>query len=843
MPELDRRTFLGSLGALAVPTATPAESVPFAVDFPAYLSRHDIVYLSPPIGGFEGFPLGNGDLAAMMWSRESALHFQVNKNDTWDQPTAEAPMLLRSCGRLSIDFGAPCFEWLYLDDFEARLSLHDAEATYTTRTPFVRIVAKARVQARTNVLIVDCDVEWLGDLAATGSTIRISLERWGSRGIQSWYHIVRRGADAGLGQARAGADANGIWLDESLTGLNFSLACRVVGTAAQSSTTHAHRAELTIAAAPRQRFSVVIAAATSNESADPHAAAQRLARDADPAPLRTAHHTWWADYWRRSFLHIGGTYAENLYWLHLYLMACASQGRYPAVFNAATFTWNHDVRQWITPHHWNIQQAYWSVCGANRADLLRPYLDTYSRLLPKAEAHAAMRGYPGAILWSEGHDYAGRMSFWDRRDMVNNFSPASQIGLLFWNYYLHTGDREFLRTRAYPFIKKAAEFYLQKLQWDPERKEWFIFPSQAYEFDSNQVRSPLTDLAMIRTSFRACLEASRLLGVDEDKRTAWQRVLDQLTPYQYFVSPEGGELVALGQTQEGNLWEFGISEYNMCRATAPAFPAEEVGLGQKGGRLFEAIRRRALRHPEGMLAISPIIAVKARVGLAEEAAADLERTIRRLQHFPQGLFYNIDHWYYLSRYSKIVKDPETLCQRDYVYDRSTAYTEIDVRGTKEKTRLPTEPFIQCGLEPSGLLAAGLHEMLLQSHEGCLRVFPATPAAWPAAFTLLARGGFLVSAHRPAGAATAFVHVNSRLGNRCRIAHPWQSGELVLRDAATQSAVPFTTEADVISFDTAPGKSYLLTRTAAPAAMPTFTGKPNAAPKQFHEATLGKLKDF
>ena len=62
-----------------------AEHVPFQVDYPAYLSNHDIVYQSPPTEGYEGFPLGNGDLGAMVWCTKSGLQVQINKNDTQKQ--------------------------------------------------------------------------------------------------------------------------------------------------------------------------------------------------------------------------------------------------------------------------------------------------------------------------------------------------------------------------------------------------------------------------------------------------------------------------------------------------------------------------------------------------------------------------------------------------------------------------------------------------------------------------------------------------------------------------------------------------------------------------------------
>jgi hypothetical protein len=852
---INRRQFIATLGAtpaqeLAATEARWGETVPFPVDTSAYLARHDVVYQSPPTAGWEALPIGNGDLSAMVWTGESTLRLQINKCDTWDKPDAEAPKLLRSCGRLSIDFAAPCFDWLYLDNFEARLSLGAAAARFSATSPFAKVSATARAHAQRNVLILDCVADWTGELSASGSTPRISLERWGSRSFHNWYSSIRRGASEGLGRAKSGAAGRDMWLVETLAGLTFAVACRVTGTPAEASVVHAHRSDIRIASAKQHRFSVLIAVVTSEESLEPLKAAIGLLDSCEQAgsdALRVEHEQWWSSFWRQSFVHIGHDYLENLYYLHMYLMGCASRGRYPAVFNAATFTWNHDVRQWATPHHWNMQQAYWSLCAANHPALLRPYLDTYWRLSPHAETHAKARGTTDAILWSEPHDYDGGMSFWKRNDMLNNFTPASQIAQFFWQYFQHTGDQQFLRSRAYPFMKKAAEFYVQYLKWDEAKKEYFIFPSQPYEYpDGNQFRNPLTDLAMIRASFKSCLKASRILGADPEKRAQWERVLKHLAPYRYTTLPTGGEAVATVEDANGKPVDLGSSEYGFCRGTSPVFPAGEVGLQQKGSRLFEAMMRRARLHPKNVLAIHPIATVKARLGMAEESMQDLIMSVRQLQHFPQGLFYNIDHWHYLSRYTDIAKNPIVACQRDYVFDRSTRYRNLKARGSDQRVDTPTEPFIQCGLETSAILAVTINEMLLQSHEGIIRVFPSTPRDWPAAFTLCARGAFIVSSERDRNAPPGFVAVKSLAGNPCKIANPWPGQGVVLRDPISGGKVPFNVAGDAITFETALNRVYLLTPVDAGSAMPSlarFESQPNPGPKRLDEAILGKPRDF
>ncbi len=64
-------------------------------------------------------------------------------------------------------------------------------------------------------------------------------------------------------------------------------------------------------------------------------------------------------------------------------------------------------------------------------------------------------------------------------------------------------------------------------------------------------------------------------------------------------------------------------------------------------------------------------------------------------------------------------------------------------------------------------AESIHNMLLDSHNGILRVFPAVPGAWKnAAFhNLRAEGAFLVSAKRMDG-KTKFVRIKSLAGEKC-----------------------------------------------------------------------------
>ncbi len=74
-------------------------------------------------------------------------------------------------------------------------------------------------------------------------------------------------------------------------------------------------------------------------------------------------------------------------------------------------------------------------------------------------------------------------------------------------------------------------------------------------------------------------------------------------------------------------------------------------------------------------------------------------------------------------------------------------------------------------------AAGIQEMLLQSHRGRIEVFPAIPSSWQdVSFTTLrAEGAFLVSAERHQGSVER-VEILAERGGECRLLSPWSKSE-------------------------------------------------------------------
>lgn len=820
----------------------------FDVEYENYLSKHDVVFRTPNYEGFEGLTIGNGDMGGMVWCTKSGIRMQINKSDLYDQPNQEANASLRAAAQLSLDFGIPNFEWLYLEDFEARMSMFDATSTFRSKTPFSNTLIKAWVDANDNVWVLDCDFGTMGELQA-GASLSVNLERWGSRVFPGWYGGYSKDASAGLGKSKVNIANGDIYLEEEFGSLKFVVACRMVGVPSSPKIRNNKLVSLETGISNRMNAKILVSVVTSNDSDDMLSDAIKLLDKKEKETLlaaKTAHDRWWKQFWERSFVNIPDDYIENLYYYRRYLTASASRADYPMPFNGGLWTWNHDHRQWCSPHHWNTQEQYWGLAVQNDCDLMLPYINTYFRLMPYAEAYAEERGVKDAILWSEAHDFLGNMVYKYRGDMVNNFTPASQMAAVFWEYYQFTGDRTFLKEKCYPFIKKAAQFFVGHLKWDDEKKEYFSSPTQPYEHSRNDLINSSSDRFMIEALLGWCIDAAQTLKVDVAKVKEWKFIKEHLWEPPVLEVDGLGKVFGTAYTTDGKPYP-GKDEYNINYMyhfdahTTQVYPANLFGLDDKGTEEFAIVEKLSASQPDFRNAITPGVIVSARIGDGEHALRKIRNIIRHQQHFPQGLFYNLDHWHQLSRYADSIQSADVTCQRDYIYDKRTHYSTPSAGNSG----LPAAPFVQCGMESMSNMSTGLSEMLIQSHEGKIRVFPAVTDDWEGAFVLRARGAFIVSSAIGKNHDVSFVGIESQNGNVCRLQNPWPGSRVEVIVPGSSKKVRHTVSKDgVIGFKTSAGGKYMVIKQGSSFHEDkVFSAQKNMEPKSYKEAVLGSKRDF
>ena len=793
------------------------------MDVREYLRRHDVVFKSPMRHPSEALPVGNGDLAAMVWTTDDGLEMQINKSDLWTCPDEESPMMLRNAARVKVDFGVPCNDFLYLKDFDCRLSLADAEARFMTETPFVKLDTAVYAAQDSNVLVIETESEYDGEL-----TVRLSAERYGSRSFPTWNGAIFDDPSVGLGLAKVGAEDKDVTVYEEFdsTGtLSCCVRARAVGIDSSIRRLNSKRAEAEVCADGKRHFYFLVSVVSSHDSDDPTGRAKELLDEAEKnvARLREEKNECWREYWNSSFVHHSErgreadfTYLENLYYVQQYIMGIGSKGRYLTCFNGGTFTWNRDVRQWGNPHHWNTQQAYWSVEASNHPELMMPYVDTYSRILPKAKefAREAFGVEDGAVI-SEMHDFDGRMLSY-----FYALTPASQMAMQFWDHYTYNGDVDYLRETGFPFISACAEFYAEYAVFNEKTGKYDIGPAAPYETCPElHLTNTTVDGTMARYILKAALEAADVLGVSDEKTAKWKEVLDNLFEFNYVSFYKYGEghpeLLAFGLTSPDG--EAVFAERGFARSAAPIAPCPIIGSRDRDTRLYKAVERGVDRMERHYVSISPKAAIEARLGRGKDAFETLFDTIDEVQHFPQGLLYNMDHWSHLSRYSHLnppagVKDLHApYSQRDYIYDSRCKYGQVgkytEDGPTGEAVNTPAHVFAQCGMEAAGCINLAYNELALQSYEDVIRIFPAYDEGYDSLFTLKAKGGFMVTGASTEKGVARFIIIKSLLGNRCTVEVPFDGFSVCGTDG---TSIPFERDGyGAVVFETKKGETYLI----------------------------------
>jgi hypothetical protein len=111
---------------------------------------------------------------------------------------------------------------------------------------------------------------------------------------------------------------------------------------------------------------------------------------------------------------------------------------------------------------------------------------------------------------------------------------AAWMSRLYVDYWRYTGDREFLRERALPFLRESAEFYLGFAR---VRDGTAVFspsysPENAPANTGSQACVDATmDVAVVRDLLRNLLLGTAELGLDDPDAPRWRALLDALPAY------------------------------------------------------------------------------------------------------------------------------------------------------------------------------------------------------------------------------------------------------------------------------------------------------------------------
>lgn len=683
-------------------------------ELPVTPSGSDLQYEQIPLTWDEGIPLGNATVGALVWLRDTALRMSLDRTDLWDLRPMENLSGAENrfawvCKQVREKNYLPVqqkFDWPYelqaapskipgaalefrgenmTDPAEVRLYLNNALCEVRWKNG---MTLKTFVQANETVgwfvfenmtgeikpVLIAPQYKKTGNTGASNSVDGQSLERLGYK------------------QGRIEETADQItYHQEGWNGFSYQVNVKWVKKG-------------------NQLLGVwgITSSMSEKKAVEETEKAMRRGIKED----YRSHINFWKSYWQASSVSLPDHLLQKQYDNEMYKFGSATrENSYPISLQAVWTADNGKLPPWKGDYHHdlNTQLSYWPAYIGNHLQEGMGYLNT---LWNQRETY---KKYTRQYFETEGMNVPGvctltgePMGGWIQYSMSQTVS--AWLGQHFYLHWKYSANREFLKERAYPFLKEVAIYLEQISRTDTHGKRKLQISSSPEIFD-NSIQAwfqEMTnyDLSLMHFAFGAAAELAGELNLPEES-AHWRTIKEQLPDFD--TDADGALTFAKGFS------------YNQShRHFSHAMAIHPLGLidwsqGERAQQIIKATLQKLKDHGPDYwtgYSYSWLANLQARAFDGEGAAESL-RTFAQCFCLPNTFHVNGD------------------------------------QSKSGKSKFTYRPFT---LEGNFAFAAGIQEMLLQSHTGIIRVFPAIPAAWRSvAFDKLrAMGAYLISARQSDG---------------------------------------------------------------------------------------------
>jgi hypothetical protein len=769
------------------------------VDHARQIARADLDYTAPVTRSEEGMPIGNGRMGTLVWTTPTALKTQINRVDvhamdstTFSFPRADSDYGY-GCGFVDINVAGAGSDVFTGTPFHQHLSVYDGLMT----AQGANVTARALAWPDRDVIAIEID-----DQRAHPSPVNIDLRMLRyqaqytpgktaelAKDHSAIFHTKAHTATSTL--AIRGAE---ITLTQQFREGNFydssALAIAVIGR-----TSHArylNETTVQLSATPaRGPFMILIGSAASADPAQDAATAAiaqvTAAKSKTFAGLQKLTADWWHNFWDKGSVYMHSAsgqadFVEANYDYFLYLMGASSRGAFPPRFGGMLWFTNGDLSRWGSQYWWANTSAYYSnLMPANRLDLMDPMFKMYAGMYDNA-AIAAQQQWGSQGIW-----IPETIFFNGPEKLPDDIGKELQDLMLVLK----------------PFDRRLPQFDWYAQNKNRHSSRWNFrgdgkWEEGHYVFSSkgNGIFGSTTHILGV---------ASRIANL------AWQRY--EFTGDETWLRDHAYPFIKGGAEFYRNFPNLQVDEQGV-------YHINHTNSGESAWNSRDAPYEVACMHMIFPLAIraSEILGVDADLRSKWQQISDHLTPARANAVCGTGSEIAINRPYGAFVYrgpgaiDPIGPQPE-LKERFLGFNRLGSF--IDAAGDggaqifRNRLRLREGPGAIDAEHIAGL-ASGIHLSLLNSHPELpaaepMSLFNAWPKDWDAAFTLLARGAFLVSSAQRNG-SIPLVEISAQSGGTCALVNPWPGREVTLyRNGRKADAI----SGETLTFPTAKGETIVL----------------------------------
>lgn len=399
------------------------------------------------------------------------------------------------------------------------------------------------------------------------------------------------------------------------------------------------------------------------------------------------HAAWWAEFWGKSSISLPDKLFEKNWYLTNYLLgSCSRKGSYPMPLQGVWTADDGSLPPWKGDYHHdlNTQLCYYSYLKSNHMEEGESFVDFLWNLVPKAREFARTFFHSKglclpAVMAIDGSALGGWAMY--------SFAPTNQLwlGQLFERHFRFSGDLDFLKQKAYVYCAESMECVLGLLETD-EGGYYCLPASSSPEIHDDTAAAWLKpnsnyDLSLMRYAVTQLVDFSRILK--NGKQEFWQQVLDKLP-------------------------QLAVNESNVLKLC----PDESL--------------LESHRHHAHAMSIHPLRLLDYK---KESDKKIVDATINNLEALGTGLWCGYSFAWMSEFYAIQGNGNGAAYQLKVFWENCCSQNGFHLNGDYKNRGTSLFHYRPFTLEGNFCAADALQEMLLQTENNTVNLFPAIPEEW------------------------------------------------------------------------------------------------------------------